>query len=291
MRTMMMAENDKPTGHSPPAGHGVPQQEVSPEAQALQQRIGEHQKGAARLSKPEEVRTLAEYSTGFGVMSTISKDFGFPAGSVVGFALDAGLPFFVFSGMSQHTQDLLVDPRCSLTVTSKDFKGAPDGRVSLMGTVEKAPAGEVDRLKEAYLAKHPGAFWVNFGDFNWFRMKEIIDIRFVGGFAMAGGCTPEEYLAAQPDPVAAYSSHVIGHMNDDHADATAAMVSHYITGCKVENAEIVSMDSLGMSVKVTVMGDTGKLRLPFTRRVEDRKDLKNIIVEMTKASAPAEPSS
>ncbi|CAM9451191.1 unnamed protein product [Heterosigma akashiwo] len=177
MRTMMMAENDKPTGHSPPAGHGVPQQEVSPEAQALQQRIGEHQKGAARLSKPEEVRTLAEYSTGFGVMSTISKDFGFPAGSVVGFALDAGLPFFVFSGMSQHTQDLLVDPRCSLTVTSKDFKGAPDGRVSLMGTVEKAPAGEVDRLKEAYLAKHPGAFWVNFGDFNWFRMKEIVDIR------------------------------------------------------------------------------------------------------------------
>jgi len=280
-------EETKPTGHSPPAGHGVPEQEISEEAQAIQMKIREHQQSAARISKPEEVRTLVEYSTGFGVMSTISKDFGFPAGSVVGFALDEGLPFFVFSGMSQHTQDILVDPRFSLTITSKDFKGAQDGRTSLMGEIEKVPQEDVERLKELYLKKHPDAFWVNFGDFNYFRMKELKDIRFVGGFAIAGGCTPEEYLKAQPDPVAAYSSHVIGHMNEDHADATAAMVKHYICGCDVENAEIVSMDSLGMSVKVTIMGDTGKLRLPFIRKVEDRKDLKNIIVEMTQASAEA----
>jgi len=268
-------------------GHQVDRPELTKEAQELQLRVSEHQKNAARLSKPEEVRTLIEYSTGFGVMSTISREFGYPAGSVVGFALDQGLPFFSFSGMSQHTQDVLKDPRFSLTVTSKDFKGAQDGRASLMGDIELVSKDEVPRLREMYLKKHPAAFWVNFGDFNFFRMKKLIDIRFVGGFAMAGGCTPEEYLAAEADPVAAYGSHVIGHMNADHADSTAAMIKHYITGCDVESAEIVSIDSLGMSVKLSVLGDTGKLRLPFIRKVQDRKDLKDIIVEMTQASSKA----
>lgn len=57
---------------------------------------------------------------------------------MVGFAPDPqGRPVFIFSGMSSHTQDVLVDPRVSLTVASKDFKGAADGRVNLVGTMER----------------------------------------------------------------------------------------------------------------------------------------------------------
>ena len=40
--------------------------------------------------------------------------------------------------------------------------------------------------------------------------------------------TSEEYAAAQPDPIAPFSAPVAGHMNDDHADATAAMIKHYV---------------------------------------------------------------
>jgi len=35
--------------------------------------------------------------------------------------------------MSAHTQDIVADPRCSVTIASKEFKGAADGRVNLMG--------------------------------------------------------------------------------------------------------------------------------------------------------------
>ena len=91
--------------------------------------------------------------------------------------------------MSSHTQDLLADPRCSVTIASKEFKGAADGRVNLMGKVTLVKSEERDAMKEVYLAKHPGAFWVDFGDFNWYRMDEITDIRFVGGFARAGSIT------------------------------------------------------------------------------------------------------
>lgn len=60
--------------------------------------------------------------------------------------------------MSSHTQDILADPRCSVTIASKEFKGAADGRVNLMGKVKLVNAEERDAVKAVYMAKHPGAF-------------------------------------------------------------------------------------------------------------------------------------
>jgi hypothetical protein len=39
--------------------------------------------------------------------------------------------------------------------------------------------------RELYLKKFPEAFYVTFGDFNWFVMDEIIGGRLNGGFARA----------------------------------------------------------------------------------------------------------
>lgn len=71
-----------------------------------------------------------------------------------------------------------------------------------MGTCHriKEDNDEIDKIRQIYLAKHPGAFWVEFGDFFFYRMQ-IEAIRFVGGFARAGSVTPEDYRSASPDPV------------------------------------------------------------------------------------------
>ena len=222
---------------------------------------------------------------------------------MVGFAPDEhGRPLFVFSGMSSHTQDLLANPKCSVTIASKDFKGAADGRVNLMGTCERLKdEQEIAQAKEIYLAKHPGAFWVDFGDFFWYRL-EVEYVRFVGGFARAGSVSAEEYREAKPDPIMAFGGHIAAHMNDDHMESTIAMVKHYVPGLAgadnyVQAAEITSVDSLGMYVKITRDPDNDdqlpgqpkqfKLRLPFPRPVTERKDVKNVIVEMTQASSKA----
>ena len=266
--------------------------EMDPDEARIQAAFAEHQQKAPKLGWATDVRTLIEYNHGFAVMSTNSKsDPGFPGGSVVGFAPDEdGRPLFIFSGMSTHTQDILADPRCSLTIASKEFKGAADGRVNLMGTAKLVPVDEREKAKEIYMKKHPGAFWVDFGDFNWFRM-EIEKIRFVGGFARAGSVTPEEYKASKPDPITAFGMHIAQHMNDDHQDSTIAMIAAQIPGLEVSEALITSVDSLGMYVKVTRTPRASdqpqqfKLRLPFPRPAADRKDVKTIIVEMTQAAA------
>ncbi|CAM9324584.1 unnamed protein product [Ascophyllum nodosum] len=232
-----------------------------------------------------------QYSTGFGVLSTNSQSLeGYPSGSVVGFALDDdGRPLFAFSSMSSHTRDLLSDSRVSLTVTAANFKGAADGRVSLIGDARKVPDEDLASVREMYKAKHPKAYWIDFGDFSLMRMDTIKVMRFVGGFAMAGNVEPADYMATKPDPIVEFSTPILTHMNDDHSNTTKAMVQHFITGgVEVTSAQITAVDRLGMYVLVG-MGDgqSGKLRLPFPRPAESRADVKTLIVEMTNAAMPA----
>lgn len=255
---------------------------------------------------------------------------------MVGFAPDEeGRPIFVFSGMSSHTVDILADPRCSVTIADKNFKGAADGRVNLMGTCERLKdEEEIAKAKEIYLQKHPGgehieccrqldgyglfqffsyvsrssrfdvAFWIEFGDFFFYRM-EIEAIRFVGGFARAGTVTPEEYKAAKPDPIMAFGGAIAQHMNEDHMSATVAIAQSIVPGLEaqgyVKEAVISRVDSLGMDVKITRDPENDqqlpgqpkqfKVRLPFPFPVQERKDVKVAIMEMTNAAAASQEAS
>lgn len=241
-----------------------------------------------------EVKTLLSTSIGFGVLSTNSFDYpGYPTGSVVGYELDdEGYPFFVFSTMSAHTKDVLKDGKMSLTVMASDFKGAAEGRVVLVGDVVKVFDKErIANLREKYLKRHKDAYWIDFGDFSYFSVTSLKTIRYIGGFAMAGSVTPKEYLEARPDPVAAFAAPVMKHMNDDHADSIQAMVKHYV-GIPTTEAQIISMDSLGMTVKAKLDfagGGYSKIRLPYPRPVTERKAIKEVLVEMTKSSTPSSP--
>ena len=115
----------------------------------------------------------------------------------------------------------------------------------------------------------------------------------MGGFARAGSVTAEEYKSAKPDLIAQFGGPVAGHMNEDHSDSTLAMVKGLpgLEDIKLTAAEIVSVDSLGMYVKVTrepgisFQPEQFKLRLPFSRQAVDRGDVKTLIVEMTRAAA------
>ena len=208
-------EEKKETGHMAPSNTQQPQ--LSPEEEKMLTAFREHQSKAARLSMAEEVRTLLDQSIGFGVLSTNSDQYGgYPTGSVVGFAMeDDGKPFFVFSTMSAHTKDVLKDGKISLTVMAKDFQGAAEGRVVLIGDAVKVFDKEkIAAMREKYLALHKDAYWIDFGDFSFFAMTNIISVRYIGGFAMAGSVTPELYEAARPDPIVAFSAPVMKHMND-----------------------------------------------------------------------------
>lgn len=277
-----MAEQQ--SGHSVPRGNVASAESEDPEVAAFQ----ESQAAAPRLSLAEEARTLVATGT-FGVISTLAsgEPRGFPSGSVVEYAPDAaGRPIFSFSSLSPHTGDVRADDRCSLTVMAQGFRGLADARVNLIGRLQPLPESEVAAAKELYLARHPQSFWVNFGDFSWFKMEEVLAARLVGGFARAGRVSGDEYTVAAPDPVAAFAAPVCGHMNDDHADSIRAMVKHY-AGISVDEARMVSLDRLGFNTACIRGGQPFKARLAFPKPADDRKAIKELIVEMTRAAAAA----
>jgi hypothetical protein len=172
-----------------------------------------------------------------------------------------------------------------MTITSREFEGAADGRVSIVGEMVKVPDEEKDAVTAVYQKRHPGAFWTGFGDFTWFRLTNIRSVRFVGGFARAGSVSPEEYAAAKPDPIAAFAEPVCGHMNDDHSDSTRTLVQHFV-GVEVdEKPRLVGLDRFGFWVKCRRKGQTVKVRLAFPEPATSRGDVKKFIVEMSKAAA------
>merc|ERR1711957_470721 len=160
------------------------------------------------------------------------------------------------------------------------------------GLTSRVPSEDVEAVKELYMAKHPGAFWAGFGDFKWYRM-DVENVNFVGGFARAGAVSAEDYREAEPDSISEIGTQVASHMNEDHMSSTIAMIEQAIPGLGVSEALITSVDSLGMQVKVARTPKAGdqpqqfKLRLPFPRKAVERKDVKGIIVEMSKAAAMA----
>ena len=74
----------------------------------------------------------------------------------------------------------------------------------------------------------------------------------------------EQYFDAKPDPISRFSEPIAAHMNDDHEDATRAIVKHY-AGISVSRAEILTLDRLGMMVKCERDGEFFKARIPFSR--------------------------
>ena len=277
---------EKRPGH---AVKGMP--EVDPETAAKQARIREHQDGCARLSWPEEIRTLMAQPNGFATLSTVHSAKGcegFPLGSKVGFAVEdgSGLPIFCFSAMSAHTKNLFNDPRCSLCVTEPGFVGAADARTTFVGNMEKMSGDAEAAARETYLKYHPNAYWAQFGDFTMWKLADVKEISFVGGFARAGGITAEEYASAEVDPCAAFAAPVMAHMNDDHASSIMDYLA-YIVGVgadtEMEKAEMKRLDRYGFDVRMTQPGGaSGVLRVPFPEPVTERKDIKSAIIALSK---------
>ena len=143
-----------------------------------------NQSGSADRVSP--VRRLLEQER-YGVLSTLSrKAEGWPFGSLTPFALTAaGDPLVLLSGLAEHTQNLLTDPRVSLFVQDGQALADPQAgaRATLLCTA--CPLAEAEAqaaARTSYVERFPKATaLLQMGDFQFFRLA-IERVRFIGGF-------------------------------------------------------------------------------------------------------------
>jgi putative heme iron utilization protein len=108
--------------------------------------------------------------------------------SLVAVATDLdGMPLLLLSGLSDHTKNLGADPLASMLFDGTGaFPNPQEGpRATVMGRVERAEPGDLDRMRRRYLACHPGAgLYAGFADFAFFRLVPE-RLHWIGGLGRA----------------------------------------------------------------------------------------------------------
>ena len=240
----------------------------------------------------ERARTLVHVGR-TGMLATLSRRRpGHPFGSVMPYGLDdAGRPLFLISSMAMHTQNLEADARASLLVTAPGASEDPlaTGRVTLLGEAVRVPSEDLAGARERYLARQPkAAYWVDFGDFSFWRL-EIAEVYFVGGFAAMDWVDGRAFLTARPDPLADVAADIIQHMNHDHPDALVTFAR--VLGAEpADSAAMVAVDRLGFKLRTESGERLSSCRIAFPREVTTAEDARVVLIEMLKACRAPRPA-
>ncbi|KAK9099773.1 hypothetical protein Scep_023203 [Stephania cephalantha] len=187
---------------------------------------------------------------------------GYPFGSLVDFAPDPmGHPIFSLSPLAIHTRNLLAEPRCTLVVQIPGWSGLSNARVTIFGDVYPLPVDQQEWAHKQYVAKHHQGASQQWGNFHYFRMQNISDIYFIGGFGTVAWVDVKEYENVQPDKIAINGAEQnLKELNAIFSKPLKELLSAEI---EVDDAALISIDSKGVDIRVRQGAQFNIQRLAF----------------------------
>jgi len=244
-------------------------------------------------SHAERCRTLVAGAKAAS-LGTITRDpEGYPYVSLVSVAFDErGRPLFLLSTLAEHTANLAARPEASLLVaeTMGEAEALARGRVTLMGRCARVDEPERGAARERFLATHPEASaYESFTDFAFYRLEPVA-IRYVGGFGRMSWPALEEYVSAEPDPIAPVAVGILTHMNDDHHDAVLAYARARAKVADASQASMTAVDRYGFELLATTPEGPRAIRLAFDAPVATTDDVRRAMVALVKRARAAAPA-
>ncbi|XP_023549204.1 uncharacterized protein LOC111807632 [Cucurbita pepo subsp. pepo] len=187
---------------------------------------------------------------------------GYPFGSLVDFATDSmGHPIFSFSPLAIHTRNLLADPRCTIVVQIPGWSGLSNARVTIFGDIYPLPEDQQEWAHKQYIAKHQQGPSQQWGNFYYFRMQDISDIYFIGGFGTVAWVDVKEYEALQPDKIAVDGGEQsLKELNAMFSKPLKELLS---AESEVDDAALISIDSKGIDIRVRQGAQFNVQRISF----------------------------
>ncbi len=204
---------------------------------------------------------------------------GWPYASLVLIACtQAAEPLLLISTLAQHTRNLLAEPRVSLLLDGTAGLDEPltGARLSLLG---RATRSDDPADRKRYVGRHPSAEqYAGFGDFSVWRIS-LDRAHLVAGFGRISWVEGTELRGPAPDALAAREDDIVGHMNDDHADAIDLYAGRLL-GAEGTGWRMTGIDAEGCDLRRA--GRT--LRLPFGRPVDDAEQARAELVRLVKTA-------
>ncbi|CAA3024088.1 uncharacterized protein LOC111406412 [Olea europaea subsp. europaea] len=207
---------------------------------------------------------------------------GYPFGSLVDFVPDSmGHPIFSLSPLAIHTRNLLADPRCTVVVQIPGWNSLSNARVTIFGDVYpfrmisslKLDGNEYNSPNDDYallhhqewahkqhIAKHQQGPSQQWGNFYYFRMQNISDIYFIGGFGTVAWVDVKEFEAIQPDKITVNGGEQNMELNAIFSKPLKELLSKETD---VDDAALVSIDSKGTDIRVRQGAQYNVQRISF----------------------------
>ena len=230
----------------------------------------------------ERARTLvAQIST--GTLCTIALDPpGYPYGSFVTVAFDAGNPIFLISVLAEHTRNLEQDPRASLMVAES---GAADplanGRVTMLGPCARVQ-DDGGRARAAFLTAHPNSsYYADFRDFAFWTLQ-VEHVRYIGGYGRMSWIGKTDWVTAEPDPLGPSAAGMIAHMNADHDDAMVLYCKAFSQATEITAAKMTGVDRYGFEMSAMTTRGPRPVRVAFERPVSTPEEVRAALIAMVK---------
>jgi putative heme iron utilization protein len=245
-------------------------------------------------SHAERCRTLVTGARSATLCTVGREPAGYPYGSLVTVAIDGlGRPLFLLSELAEHTGNLHARSEASALLTEP--LGTHDqplalGRVTLIGRCARVPVAEGPEAREVFLSRQPSAsYYVDFKDFAFYRLEPEA-LRYVGGFGRMSWVTPDDYRAAEPDPLCDASAGILTHMNRDHAAASLAYARALAGIADATAATMTAVDRYGFELAVTTPAGPRATRLAFDEPVTTSDEVRAAMVALVKRARAATPS-
>jgi putative heme iron utilization protein len=206
-----------------------------------------------------------------------------PYASLVLVAVDHDLsPILLLSDLAEHSKAIAGDPRVSLLFDGTQGLDQPltGPRVTLVGRASRTTD---QRLRQRFLARHPDAeMYAGFKDFAFYRMA-VERAHLVAGFGKIRWLDAGELLGPPiAEGLAAAEPGIVGHMNEDHADAVQLYAAKLL-GRTGGDWRMTGIDAEGVDLR-----SGGQVaRLPFDAPLTAAVQARAVLVDLVKRARAA----
>lgn len=225
-------------------------------------------------------------SAALATVSTAHKQIedGWPVTSMVvpGTDID-GAPILLISDLADHTRHIAKDNRVSLLFGSSadSASGTIETDAARLTVFGRAVRDHDAALRACYLRSHPDAAqYADFADFGFYRVS-VEAIYWVGGFGKQRRLPGDHFIEANCHPLMVGHDDIISHMNTDHANALADIVSNHSDHDPDAGWLMRSIDCDGM-VLSSDDTDSPPIRIDFPKPIHNPGEAREILVKMCK---------
>jgi putative heme iron utilization protein len=209
-------------------------------------------------------------------LGTLLQSSGHPYASLLLTATEPdGSPIFLISTLALHTKNLAADARASLLIdaTGTDADPMAGSRITLIGEARPTTSATARRR---FLARHPNAGYADFPDFSFYAL-DIASAHFIGGFGRIHDLPRSDLLidVAGAEALIENEPGIVGHMNEDHADAIELYATRLLGGT-AGAWRMTGIDPEGCDL---VLGARA-LRLGFATRITNGEEARRELVRL-----------